>query len=774
MSMSLSLWKQEEEFGKTVTAQQKCVSVNKNGEIGHGKVLYVEPDWTLQDFLNAASKRLNLMSTANRVFNADGAEIDDCMMIEDNDILFVSHDRNFILPNRPDNSLEYDVPKTVGGYLIGSMLGRGGFGEVRVGEHQVTSEKVALKFLRKSEIGSIGAVERTTNEIQCLSALKHPNIIRLHQHLESPEHVVLVFELMKGGDLYHYLLDRQQNSELFALTEDEVRGVFSQVLSAIGYAHNQHICHRDLKLENILLKTNDLSCVKVADFGLSAFFRPGAVMKSTCGTLSFLAPEVFRGGSNSGPPLDVWSLGVIIFALLCGRLPFEGPDLSGAKRPRDSVIKSRIIKCQYKIDEALSPEVKDLVRRMLRVDPAIRATIPEVFSHCWMRSNSNMSFEYKENSSTGLFSSPLAIMHKQISTPSTTESCHSSPLVNSRKLSLHRMRLERVDDDAIHTPQKSRSHERSGASSNDTADNDEGTIFLDDDAVLHELNSTILDDNDHTKDGEYSFEHKQDNSESLRPLLQQSNHETISPNKANNESSPSFFLVPLKRLSLEKDESKTGSGRNSPSRPSTVHSAFDEFDHISNSINSNLRPNSRSPVDDRTSRQQLNSVKSNKIPPVDTPMRKGSNDISASSFDKMAERSPLVKIRKEIAQSNLVGHTSSNSYMDSPKSTKKSWIEEGDILKNREDRSHFNDDGPKGEVDNIPSYRHKHSPLHIAGTSSLKHHVSPSGVRVHSSQMTKRSNSGKNEGLMNQFDLSSSPDYSRKPSMKQVWNSSHK
>lgn len=108
----------------------------------------------------------------------------------------------------------------------------------------------------------------------------------------------------------------------------------------------------------VRLKDTTLNVVKIADFGLSDFYRPGAVMKSSCGTLSFLAPEVFKGTANAGPPLDVWAMGVILFALLCGRLPFEGPDLIGTKRPRDAVIKSRIMKCQYKLDDNLGMEAK--------------------------------------------------------------------------------------------------------------------------------------------------------------------------------------------------------------------------------------------------------------------------------------------------------------------------------------------------------------------------------------------------------------------------------
>jgi serine/threonine protein kinase len=184
-------------------------------------------------------------------------------------------------------------------------------------------------------------------------------------------------------------LERQRNkyqAEKASLSEEETRHIFYQIISGVSYAHNQHICHRDLKLENILLKDLTSNIIKIADFGLSGFYRPGALIKSNCGTLSFLAPEVFKGTANAGPPQDVWALGVILFALLCGRLPFEGLDLIGTKRPRDAVIKSRILKCQYKIDERVGPEAKDLVRRMLQVDPSERASVPELYNHVWLRS----------------------------------------------------------------------------------------------------------------------------------------------------------------------------------------------------------------------------------------------------------------------------------------------------------------------------------------------------------------------------------------------------
>jgi hypothetical protein len=170
--------------------------------------MYVEADWDCQDLLHNASQRLDVIPAAQRIFNADGAqfakrscfrqltgleccvgaEVDDCMMICDDDILFSARDEPFIAPEATASESADKgkgegerLPHSVGGYKVGELLGRGGFGEVRQGEHQLTNEKVALKFLRKDEIHSLGAAERTNTEIQCLATLKHHNIIKLIQ-----------------------------------------------------------------------------------------------------------------------------------------------------------------------------------------------------------------------------------------------------------------------------------------------------------------------------------------------------------------------------------------------------------------------------------------------------------------------------------------------------------------------------------------------------------------------------------------------------------------
>jgi len=242
------------------------VSINVNGVFEHPKVLYVDPDWSYMEFLNAASQRLELVPSASRVYNANGVEVSDTMMVADDDMLFFSNGEAFIPPKftrtpskssrvRPDGSTaagddgdgdgdgadgsggghprgkntRRGSMTSLGPFLIGDVLGKGGFGEVRVGTNQLNGEKVALKFLRKSEIMNLVAAERTATEIQVLSTLKHPNIIQLVMHLETPKYVVLAFELMNGGDLYKYLCARGTTTAEIALTEPEARKVFLQV-----------------------------------------------------------------------------------------------------------------------------------------------------------------------------------------------------------------------------------------------------------------------------------------------------------------------------------------------------------------------------------------------------------------------------------------------------------------------------------------------------------------------------------------------------------------
>jgi serine/threonine protein kinase len=339
--------------------------------------------------------------------------------------------------------------------------------------HGVTQERVALKFLPKSEISDMGAAERTTTEMQCLVALHHPNIIRLDAHIDTPAHVVLVFELMEGGDMFHYLCDLPGNK---LPDEATAKAVFHQIVSGVGHAHNQHIAHRDLKLDNVLMGKDDLDCVKVADFGLSGFYQPGKIERTHCGSLNYIAPEVLQGTASAGPPLDVWGLGVILFAFLCGRLPFDGAsslsgDNGGEARARDrteAAIRKRILAGSYRLDDWVSAEAKDLIRRMLRSDPDERASIPEIFSHCWLRTRNLSSLDLQPQTFFGLGGnsnharpsspltsprlSPLGIEEKQTS---AAKKCLSATSPRLRLAPLDRSAEEKEDTGTCSLQQQS-------------------------------------------------------------------------------------------------------------------------------------------------------------------------------------------------------------------------------------------------------------------------------------------------------------------------------
>jgi serine/threonine protein kinase len=344
-----------------------------------------------------------------------GVVINDCMMIQNNDVIYVSDGGTFKIPTVVRNVNSADIestssyPSSIGGYLVGKFIGKGAFGEVFSAEHQVNREKVALKFLKKTEIlRDLDSLRQVYKEIQCMQAMHHQSIIGLVQHFDSEHHIVLAFELMEGGDLLQYMLTHQKLDEelseedSLAFSEEDSRTVFQQIVNGVAYAHHQQICHRDLKLENILLKGNTLDVVKIGDFGLSEFYSiNGKGIKSEAGTLSFLAPEVFSGTAYVGPPLDVWSLGVILFTMLCGRLPFDGMDTSrrggNNDKQRNMVIKNKISKGLYKVNDNLSPEAKDLIRRVFHLDPMERATMSEIQSHAWMKTSlSKMNNSYLE------------------------------------------------------------------------------------------------------------------------------------------------------------------------------------------------------------------------------------------------------------------------------------------------------------------------------------------------------------------------------------------
>eukprot|EP01133_Synstelium_polycarpum_P002627 gene2627-3021_t len=205
----------------------------------------------------------------------------------------------------------------VGSYEIGKTLGNGSFGKVKLGTNIFTKEKVAVKFIKENKL-SIKQKETVHREIEIMRLLDHPNIVKLLDVIEKKEDSMtfLIVEYISGGELFDYIVAREY------IKEKEARKFFRQIISAVEYCHSNLIVHRDLKPENLLLDAD--GNVKISDFGLSNVISPGKMMDSFCGSPLYAAPEILKAEKYLGPPIDIWSLGVILYAVLCGSLPWEG------------------------------------------------------------------------------------------------------------------------------------------------------------------------------------------------------------------------------------------------------------------------------------------------------------------------------------------------------------------------------------------------------------------------------------------------------------------
>ncbi|KAI0095181.1 snf 1 [Irpex rosettiformis] len=252
----------------------------------------------------------------------------------------------------------------LGEYTVIQEIAEGTFGKVKMAVHTVTGHRVAMKFLSKHVINASKTKTRVQREVEYMRTLRHPHIIKLYEVISTPTDIIIVLEYA-GGELFNYIVNNGK------MPEAQARRFFQQLISGIEYSHKLKIVHRDLKPENVLLD-DDLN-VKIADFGLSNEIKDGDFLKTSCGSPNYAAPEVIRGGLYTGPEIDVWSCGVILYVMLCGRLPFEDDDVQ--------TLFTKISQGVYHMPSFLSNDARTLISGMLAVDPVKRITVPEILQH---------------------------------------------------------------------------------------------------------------------------------------------------------------------------------------------------------------------------------------------------------------------------------------------------------------------------------------------------------------------------------------------------------
>ncbi len=263
----------------------------------------------------------------------------------------------------------------IGKYRLIKTIGKGNFAKVKLARHELIGKEVAIKIIDKTQLNQ-GSLQKLFREVKIMKCLDHPNIVKLFEVIQTEKTLYLVMEYASGGEVFDYLVAHGR------MKEKEARAKFRQIVSAVQYLHQKHIVHRDLKAENLLLDA-DMN-IKIADFGFSNEFTPGNKLDTFCGSPPYAAPELFQGKKYDGPEVDVWSLGVILYTLVSGSLPFDGQNLKE--------LRERVLRGKYRIPFYMSTDCENLLKKFLVLNPLKRATLENIMKDKWM----NIGYEDDE------------------------------------------------------------------------------------------------------------------------------------------------------------------------------------------------------------------------------------------------------------------------------------------------------------------------------------------------------------------------------------------
>ena len=286
-------------------------------------------------------------------------------------------------------------------YIVTRLLGEGSFGEVKLAEHKVTHEMRAIKIIAKEKLSSKADVEATKEECKLLLQYgQHPNIARLYEVYVTPDALAMVMELVDGGDLFDGIINGVDDPNREGkLSENFAATVVQRSCDALAFLHKKGVAHRDIKPENIMLKKDmDVNgeLIKLADFGFAKLYgNKDQTMSTTCGTPEYVAPEVLKQ-KGYGSECDIWSMGVVLYIMLCGYAPFHNDNV---QKLFQLIMRGRIVFPEREW-AGISEEAKDLVRKMLTVEPAQRITARAVLEHPWITKNVTPGPETPETADT--------------------------------------------------------------------------------------------------------------------------------------------------------------------------------------------------------------------------------------------------------------------------------------------------------------------------------------------------------------------------------------
>lgn len=256
------------------------------------------------------------------------------------------------------------IQKEIGDYILKQTIGEGSFSKVKLAVHKPSNNIVAIKIISKQNLSKNDKL-RTEREIEILSSLNHPNIIHVIEIIQTESYYYIVMEYCPEGELFSYIVHKKR------LSEEEASFLLYQIVNAVEYIHSKNISHRDLKPENILLLSN--RTIKIIDFGLSNYIVNKAYLSTPCGSPCYAAPEMLKNKQYDGKKVDIWSIGIILYAMVCGYLPFDDKNTQR--------LYQKVMKCQVTYTKNISSNAKNLIYQMLIKEPKKRITIENIKKH---------------------------------------------------------------------------------------------------------------------------------------------------------------------------------------------------------------------------------------------------------------------------------------------------------------------------------------------------------------------------------------------------------
>ncbi|KAI9493542.1 kinase-like domain-containing protein [Zychaea mexicana] len=341
----------------------------------------------------------------------------------------------------------------IGPYKLLETLGKGEFGKVKLAQHVNTGQKMAVKMIDKRYIERSNIRDKVEREIALLKRLSHPSIIKLFDVIETERHIGMVMEYASGGELFEYIFNRDY------LREDVAQEFFGQLISSVHYMHQKGVVHRDLKLENVLL-LDDQRHIVITDFGFANNCTGQDDLLSTCcGSPCYAAPELLVGAEYVGPAVDIWSCGVVLYAMLCGFLPFDD-------HHNMSLLHKDMLETQLVFPPRVSQDARDLMRQMLNPNPEDRCKMETILAHPWLASQRTLlskNVQRLETEAMEMLRADLAVDNRYTASLPRLPQCSPTPPLSRKR---------KGDDTARHSSHVSSSS--SDSSNSFTSDTDDG------------------------------------------------------------------------------------------------------------------------------------------------------------------------------------------------------------------------------------------------------------------------------------------------------------